>query len=120
MTTAWSLTRVIKKISPQQPGARKLARRYGDALVCVRHRHDAEGAVRYTTVELLVEQLPIAHRTPPDQLVAVRLASGEASLRRLVIASGGQWDPTLRAWWMTRATARRLRQLKKIVALGPV
>ena len=33
-------TRVTKKLSPLQAGARKLTRLYGDALVCVRYRQD--------------------------------------------------------------------------------
>ncbi len=43
MAHALEGTRVVKKMSPSQPGALKLARRYGDALICVRYRHDAQG-----------------------------------------------------------------------------
>ena len=48
MSTTLESTRVVKKMSPAQPGAVKLARRFGDALVCVRYRHDAQGQQRYT------------------------------------------------------------------------
>lgn len=37
---------VIKRMAPHQPGAVKLARRYGDALVCVRYRQDPDGQHR--------------------------------------------------------------------------
>ena len=116
----WARTRVTKKFSPHQPGARKLTQRYGLALVCVRHRHNLEGTVRYTTVELLVEQTPIAHRKPRGQLLAVRLQSGEVTLRQHLIAHGAQWDHALRAWWVTRGTATRLRLLKRVVAVDAV
>jgi len=118
-TIPWSRTRVIKKFSPHQAGARKLAQRYGQALVCVRHRHNAEGTRRYTTVELVVEELPIARRLPDQQLVAVRLPGSEAETRRQIIDAAGQWDVKLRAWWMTRSVARRLRLLRRVVAIAP-
>ena len=47
-------TRVVKKFSPSQPGAIKLARRYGASLVCVRYRESMDGVTRFITVELLV------------------------------------------------------------------
>ncbi|HKX41878.1 MAG TPA: hypothetical protein VJO99_12025, partial [Burkholderiaceae bacterium] len=55
-------THVVKRLSPTQAGALKLARRYGDALVCVRYRHDAAGRHRYTTVELIIDEAPIVPR----------------------------------------------------------
>lgn len=116
----WQETRVTKKFAPHQAGARKLAQRHGRALVCVRHRQSFDGTVRYTTVELVVEQVKIQHRHPPGQLVAVRLQHDESEIRRHLIGSGGQWEQDLGAWWITRATARRLRLLKRIVALDRV
>jgi hypothetical protein len=55
MGKAFDPLRVVKKLSPAQPGAIKLGRRYGDALLCVRYRHDNNNQYRYTTVELIVE-----------------------------------------------------------------
>ncbi|MGY4828223.1 hypothetical protein ACVNIS_06575 [Sphaerotilaceae bacterium SBD11-9] len=118
MPPAWDRTFVIKKLSTKQPGARKLALRYGPALVCVRHRHDADGRTRYTTVELLVEQTPIQRRKPDNQPVGVRLDPKDAESRRRIIAAGGQWDQEIHAWWLTRAAARRLRLLRRVVAVG--
>lgn len=112
----WSRTRVIKKYPPHQPGARKLALRYGEALVCVRHRHAFDGKTRYTTVELLVEQLPIASRKASAPLVAIRLDSRESEVRRQVISQGGRWDMHLRVWWIARDAAVRLRLTDRVVA----
>ena len=118
--TPWQRTRVIKKLAPDQPGAQKLAQRYGHALICVRHRHNAEGTVRYTTVELVVEQVPMVQRHPPGQLVAVRLGRDDLIKRQRLIQIGGRWDEDLAAWWVSRGTARRLRLISQIVALDRI
>ena len=81
MEAVYAETRIVKRLSATQAGAIKLAQRYGEALVCVRYRHDAQGRLRYTTVELVVDQAPIAARADLDQLVMVRLGVDEAELR---------------------------------------
>ena len=62
-------TRVVKKLSSQQGGALKLARRYGAALVCVRYRQDMQGLHRYTTVELVVDEAPVASKRADATIV---------------------------------------------------
>lgn len=104
-------------MAPSQPGARKLAHRHGAALVCVRHRQNLEGTVRYTTVELVVEEIPITRRKPRATWLAVRLRPAEPSLQQQVMAHGGQWDRVLGAWWVTRNVATRLRLLDRVVAV---
>ena len=42
-------------LAPGQNGTKKLLAIYGDRLVCVRYRHDAERKQRHKTVELIVE-----------------------------------------------------------------
>ncbi|HET7791991.1 MAG TPA: hypothetical protein VFL64_01295 [Rhizobacter sp.] len=74
--------------------------------------------MRYTTVELLVEQTPIQRRQPDDQLLCVRADPNDTESRRRIIAAGGQWDREIYAWWLTRAAARRLRLLSRVVAVG--
>jgi len=76
--------RVIKTLAPDSAGARKLARRFGADLVCVRHRIDPDGERRYTTVELLVEVNEIRGRPRPDAEVALRLGLGERSWRAIL------------------------------------
>ena len=115
---AWNRTRVTKKYDPSQPGARKLAQRYGADLVCVRHRQNSEGTIRYTTVELLVEHAPIAARKTAGQQLAVRLRRGEVDLRRQLMANGGRWDPCLSVWWITRGLAAQLKLMDRVVRPG--
>lgn len=103
MAPTYAQTRVTKRLAATQPGAIKLAQRYGAALVCVRYRRDADGRHRYTTVELVVDQAPIA-----EQWVHVHIAPGDARRQRLAHADGAQWDDLLRLWYMPRRTAKGL------------
>jgi len=108
-------THVVKRMLPSQPGAQKLAQRYGDALVCVRYRHDPKGKLRYTTVELIVDASPVAFRAPPDKIVMVHIDFGNASLQRRSHALGARWDSRRCVWRMPLHLARRLRLVGKIV-----
>ena len=69
MTKPRDTLRVSKEFLPGQPGTLKLSRKYGDTLICVRYRVDAEGLHRYTTVELVVDRVPIVKRV--DRIVGV-------------------------------------------------
>ena len=115
MEAVYADTHVVKRLSATQPGALKLARRFGDALVCVRYRHDAQGRHRYTTVELVVDEAPVEKRTGPDALVLVNLAFDDSKRRQLVLLHGGQWDNKQRLWSMPRRTAKKLRLIARIV-----
>jgi hypothetical protein len=102
--------RVIKKLSPGQPGSKKLLRRFGDALVCVRYRYDGAQAMRYTTVELVVDEAPTTpQRTRPPPMVHVLVRIDESALRRQIAAHGARWDPVRQAWHMSRKIAKQLR-----------
>ncbi|MCK6432721.1 MAG: hypothetical protein L6Q68_06770 [Aquabacterium sp.] len=70
---------MTKKLSPSSRGALKLAREFGDALVCVRYRTDAKGLYRYTTVELLVDKTEIQPRTDTRRRLLLRSASPRES-----------------------------------------
>jgi len=110
---------VVKRIAPTQPGAIKLARQFGDRLVCVRYRHDRSDTYRYTTVELIVDEAPIkmrSTRSPPKiQLVAVRIEPGEAELMRALRTHGAVWDGKARLWYVRRPVAKVLGLHKRIV-----
>jgi hypothetical protein len=101
---------VTKKLAPHQPGAKKLSQRYGDALVCVRYRQDLEGARRYTTVEIVVDEGPIAVDRPKPPEVHLRIPFNDLALRQAVIEQGGIWDSQLRLWRLSPAAARALQR----------
>jgi hypothetical protein len=73
---------------------------YGDRLICVRYRYDAQRRKRLTTVELLVaerdwEPPPLA-RSRPDRRVPRRLC--RVAVRDRVKQAGGTWNPARRVW----------------------
>lgn len=105
--------RVIKTLAPEDRGAIELARLYGDALVCVRHRADAKGKIRHTTVELLVESRPMRPR--PTRFVFLRLQAQERQLHAVVKAAGGKWDASRRLWCLPSRVASILNLRHKIV-----
>jgi hypothetical protein len=102
--------RVAKKYGPQQDGAKRFARRYGDQLVCVRHRMSEDGLTRFTTVELLAETTPVATRQ--RTMIALRLPPGSKSTRSLLLACGATWDSKNRLWLLPHMVAKGLRLLK--------
>jgi hypothetical protein len=53
-------SRIVKKLLPGAPGAKRLTERYGEALVCVPYRIDPDQHRRFTTIELVVDdaQMP--------------------------------------------------------------
>lgn len=126
--------RVIKKLHPGQPGSKKLHRRFGDALVCVRYRQDSARGMRYTTVELVVDQAPavlVAPRAPVipaapttpaaparagrEPMVLIRIGLDETGLREQVKARGARWDRTMKAWYMPGALARAMHLEERIL-----
>ena len=96
MKSERSTYRVIKTLAPIDRGAIELARQYGNALVCVRHRTDAKGKLRHTTVELVVQSTPIRPRSIKTLLINV--APHERELHAVVKAAGGLWDGKQRLW----------------------
>ena len=108
--------RVLKKLGPEQPGAIKLARHYGDALVCVRYRRDANGSHRHTTVELVVDCVAVETRNgKAERIVGVRVGFNETQLRQQVRDSGAKWDAPACLWRMPLRTAKRLGLLDRVV-----
>ena len=92
-------TRLILK--PGQRGTKSLAEQYGDALLCVRFRYDAESRQRLKTIELIVER---ANWTPPlprytaDTLVPLRIDAADMPMRFQAKAAGGRWNPEKKLW----------------------
>ncbi len=88
-------------LKPGQRGTQKLVETYGDRLLCVRYRYDAERKRRVKTVEIIVDEVPwipeigTISRTA---LVGVRITAQEVSLRNRVKQAGGRWNPKTRLW----------------------
>ena len=111
---------VLRKIAPHQPGAIRLAERFGETLVAVRYRQSPDPRRRFITVELVVDELPVQRRTKGNTLVRVRIAANEGILQSAAKRYGGKWDRVAKVWVMSRAVARELRLTDRIVELvGP-
>ena len=119
--------RVRQTLKPGEAGTRRLAARFGDRLVCVRYRLDAANGFRYTTVELIVDRVPVTRRKPrdwsaaaPDRdpMVGVKIFYREDALREKAKEAGAIWRPGQKLWEMPLCTARRLGLGSRIVNGG--
>ena len=117
MPSRKSELRVTKTLEPHQPGAVRLARQHGDALLCVRYRQDPKGMTRYTTVELIVDSAPIA--TKSTRIVGVRILFGEKDLGVRARNSGAKWDKEAKLWRMPLAVACAIGLSERVVDLRP-
>lgn len=99
-------------MQPEARGAIKLARRYGETLICVRYRLSPDGSERLTTVELVLERTAVQSRANPA--VAVKIYASEAKLRSRAAARGAWYDPKTRLWRMHENDARVLGLAKRI------
>jgi hypothetical protein len=115
MKTERSTHRVIKTLAPGDRGAIELARRYGDSLICVRHRTDAKGKVRHTTVELLVSSEPIRSRSP--KMVYAQTQPHEKSVHSILKAAGGIWDSKRQLWRLPSRVATILNLRDRVVGV---
>ena len=82
-------------LKPGQQGTKQFRVQYGDRLVCVRSRYDAQRKKRCKTVELLVAERawePPAPRCTADTRVGIRIGFAEADRRERVKQAGGKWN----------------------------
>ena len=96
-----STSRVRLHLKPGQKGTKQLLAQYGDRLICVRYRYDAQRKKRFKTVELLVAERdwePPRTRFAHDQIVALRVAFADVAVRDRVKKAGGTWNPARRVW----------------------
>lgn len=114
--------RIAKTFAAGRDGTRRLAREFGDRLVCVRHRYDDANAQRITTVEIVMAVDTLrAHAPPPRAAVAawesvlLRLAPDERTLRRLALDAGGRWHPGAKVWEVPRWLVARLGLRDRVV-----
>jgi hypothetical protein len=97
------------KLKPGQKGTKKLVEKYGDSLICVRYRYDETSCTRVKTVELVVETkdwTPPPLKFAPHELVPVRIAYTENTLKQMAKAAGGRWNPTAKLWFIPYGNIR--------------
>jgi hypothetical protein len=114
---------VLRTLWPLAAGTGRWATRYGETLVCVRHREDPLGLRRVVTVELVVAAVrgwpgdgPVLK---PNVIYALRLPPRHPTLRRSVLAHGG-WPETDSGRWCLRGEAiRKLKLQDWLTSLAP-
>ncbi len=116
-------THVARKIDAGRPGTKRYQRQFGDALVCVRYRHDPITAKRYTTVEIVVDERQLPNPVQPQgvgkqETVAVRIEFGETDLRQRAKQSGGRWDASRKVWLMPFQVAQQLGLQGRVRKVG--
>jgi hypothetical protein len=110
--------RVRLHLKPGQKGTKQLRAQYGDRLVCVRYRYDAQRKKRLKPVELVVAERDWEPPRPPpahDQIVALRVAFAEVALRERVKQAGGHWNPDRKLWELRYDRAVALGLASRIV-----
>ena len=106
------------KLKPGQRGTKKELAQYGDKLVCVRYRYDAQRKKRYKTVELIVDEVDWTPRPRKDAMVGVRVKWGEAAVARRVKLAGGQWNAKQKVWELRYGQVRALGLEERMVELS--
>jgi hypothetical protein len=109
---ASSPSRVRLHLKPGRKGTKQLLAQYGDRLVCVRYRYDAERKKRLKTVELIVAERdwePPRAQVAPDRIVGLRVPFGDVAVCARVKQAGGTWNPERRVWHL---------RYDRVVALG--
>lgn len=110
---------VNRTLSPPQGGTLRLAAQYGDALVCVRYRRDASGLRRYTTVELVVEQVLLAGPRADERLFAVPVQDHERALRTALRNRGAHPFRGTMTWHVRGAVVKKLGLVDRARPVGP-
>ena len=70
--------KVKRILHPGQPGTKKLVKRYGDNMLCVRYRYDEDKMMKYKTIELIIDEKPMPKKTkkkPKPKKMNIRIGS---------------------------------------------
>jgi len=92
-------------LRPGQNGTKKWLEIYGERLVSVRYRYDAQKRKRYKTVEIIVEERDWSPETRVEgpawnktDMLGIRVEGWEKEIREKVKKSGGIWRPRQKLW----------------------
>jgi hypothetical protein len=105
-------------LRPGQAGTKKLQKQYGEKLVCVRYRYNAENKRRMKTIELVIEEAPWEpnpRKIPVNKIMPLRIKYGEMALREQVKAAGGKWNREKQAWELSYQEVLRLGLAGRII-----
>ena len=104
--------KIKRIIKPGQPGTKKLVKKYGENLVCVRYRYDIESMRMFKTIELIIEDSPWQpgrRKIPLNKIMDLPIKVDEIGLRKKIKMAGATWDPKKQVWHLP---------YKQVVKLG--
>jgi len=109
------------KLKPGQRGTKKLLKRYGSQLICVRYRYDVVQKKRFKTVELIVDEVHWEPQPKPlsvqlQEEVYIRLEASDDALRERIKQAHGRWNLNRKLWALPYGTAIELGLTDKIVS----
>ena len=111
------LTRLT--LNPGQSGTKKLTKKYGERLICVRYRYDPQKRKRYKTVELIEETKDWKPnynlQFKPDDWVPVKINHYEIQLRKAVKSAGGRWNSKKVYWLLPYTRVKKLNLQERII-----
>lgn len=102
--------KTTRTLLPGQSGTKRLAKEYGNKLVCVRYKYDEVNHHKIKTVEIIVDEGIWEKRSDihPNKIVLIRIDYGEINLARLVKNAGGKWNKQKRAWEISYCMVKSL------------
>jgi hypothetical protein len=113
---------VIRTIKPGMPGSRRFQKHWGENLIAVRYRRDANKL--YTTIEIVVDEreqarhpisLNSVHTFKRRQLVAIPIAFEEGTLRAAAKRNHAMWSVSRKVWVMPYSTAVALGLQNRVI-----
>jgi len=110
--------KAIRTLKPGEPGTKKLYRKYGKALYCVRYRYDKEKKLQLKTIELIIDERtwkPRKEKFAPNKKIFIRIRYGEIELARRVKSVGGVWNKQKKLWELPYFKVRTLGLENRIV-----
>lgn len=115
---------VIKTLKPGQDGTKYYQNKFGERLICVRYRRDKNKKLRYTTVELIMDEGPIRPYPVPDselypnKLVWIKVFYTEVDYQNRIKQIGGTWDNDRKIWKLPFHKVKALGLESRIVKVA--
>ena len=99
---------------PGAKGTKSLVEKYGDHLVCVRYRYDADKRLRYKTAEIVVDEAPwLPQKADTQAYVLVHWK--EKDLQTRIKAAHGKWNKDKKLWKLDMTQIHRMGLKGRIV-----
>ena len=110
--------RTLLHLKPDQKGTNRLLTQYGERLVCVRYRYDAQRKKRSKTVEFIVverEWDPPAPRFAAGAIVGMHVGFAAVEIWDQAKQASGKWYRSRKVWDLRYAQVVALNLEPRIV-----